>query len=271
VILFELLAGRPPFLGESVPELCATMLRDEPPSMSLFRADVPPELERVILRCLAKDREQRYATVADIAQDLIEFAPLDRVHADRAIGVVRAANARLSLPGSTVGRGSTRLLATPAPSVPEPHAGSGSGSVPGVTSERSPTAPGWNKTGSSGGPRPRALVLGVAGVAVLALVVISILLTRGSGEPSDATKTESDVSAAARTENAPAVTPIVTPSPTVTSAADAESTSSAPAPGTSATAPKASRPRVWEPIAPATAAPPPPPPADTLPDFGGRR
>lgn len=274
VILFELLAGRPPFLGESVPELCATMLRDEPPPLSLFRADVPPALERIILRCLAKDREQRYATVADIAQDLIEFAPLDRIHADRAIGVVRAANARLSLSGADVGRGSTRLLATPAPSVSQPHSVSGSGSVPGVTSERSPTAAGWDKTRSGGPVRSRALVLGAGGAGVLGLILLSIVLTRGSAESRDTTKTDSNVSAAALPKNPPAVTPIVTGAPAIATTADGEATPSTSAPGTSASAAKASRPRVWKPIAPRTAtatSAPTPPPSDGLPDFGGRR
>ncbi len=272
VILFELLAGRAPFQGESVPELCATTLRDEPPPLSMFRANLPPALERVILRCLAKDREQRYATVAEIAEDLIAFAPTFRVHAERAIGVVRAANARLSMPGSEVGRGSTRLLATPAPSAQTATIGSGSSSVPGVTSERTPTSPGWDATASTQRDHRRIILLAAAGAALLALIVGSILLSRSSGEPADATKSDTAESAEVRLAAPPVVTPIVT-NPTAPPATD----SAPPAVSVSASsagAPKA-RQRVWKPIAPpatASAAPPPAPPAaNDLPDFGGRR
>jgi serine/threonine protein kinase len=274
VILFELLAGRPPFLGESVPELCATMLRDEPPPLSLFRADVPPSLERVILRCLAKDRERRYATVAEIAQDLVEFAPQHRVHAERAIGVVRAANARLSMSGGEIGRGSTRLLATPAPSSQPSNLATASGSVPGVTSERSPTSPGWTESGSAKPNRARVVALGAAGAALLGLITASILLARSSGEPAEVTTNGSDASAAARPAAPPVVTPIVT-NPTAAPAGDSVTSSGASGSAPSASAPKPSRPRVWKPIPPpaTTAAPAPasPPPADGLPDFGGRR
>lgn len=275
VILFELLAGRPPFLGESVPELCATMLRDEPPPMSLFRADVPPGLERIILRCLAKDREQRYATVAEMAQDLIEFAPQQRVHADRAIGVVRAANARLSMPTSEVGRGSTRLLATtPATGTPSSHAGSGSNSMPGVTSERAPTAPGWDRTGGAKPNRSLPILFGLAGAAVLVLVAVLVLSARGGGEAAGTTKAESDVSAGAQPENAPVASPAVTHSPAAANPIASAPAPNAPASAGSAGAPKPSRARVWKRIAPASAtatAPPPAPPSDALPDFGGRR
>jgi serine/threonine protein kinase len=273
VILFELLAGRPPFLGESVPELCAIMLRDEPPPLSLFRSDVPPSLERVILRCLAKDRERRYATVAEIAQDLIEFAPQHRVHAERAIGVVRAANARLSMSGAEVGRGSTRLLATPAPSLPPSKVATASGSVPGVTSERSPTSPGWTESGRAKPNRSRLIAFSAAGAAVVGLAVASILMARSSGEPAEGTTSGSDPSAAARPATPPVVTPIVT-NPTATPVADSASPGES-ASAASASAPKPSRPPVWKAIAPpaTTAAPAPasPPPADGLPDFGGRR
>ena len=274
VILFELLSGRPPFLGESVPELCATMLRDEPPPISLFRADVPPALERIILRCLAKDREQRYATVAELAQDLIEFAPQHRVHADRAIGVVRAADARQSNTGAEVGSGSERLLATPAAGTPAPQAGSGSGSVPGVTSERRATAPGWNQTGAAAPKRSRAIVFGVAGATVLGLIAVLVLVARGSNDAADRTKTDSLVSPGAQPENAPVVSPAGTHSPAAANPAPSDPAPSTSAPAASTSAPKAFRPRVWKPIAPAAATattPAPPPPSDTLPDFGGRR
>ncbi len=61
VILFQLLAGRPPYVGESLPMLCSALLHDAPPPLSDFRSDVPPELEAAILGALQKDRTKRYS------------------------------------------------------------------------------------------------------------------------------------------------------------------------------------------------------------------
>jgi serine/threonine-protein kinase len=273
VILFELLAGRPPFLGESVPELCAIMLRDEPPPLSLFRNDVPPLLEQVILRCLAKDREQRFATVAELAHALVEFAPLYRVHADRAVGVIRTANARLSLHGSDVGRGSTRLLATPAP---EPS--SSRTSVPGVSSQHNPTMPGWDKGESEKPNRTRGIVLGAVGGTAVALGILVFALSSGSSDPGDVPKSDSELRPAAGSDKAPEVTPLVPqpPAPEVTAMIVPSPDPAISAPTASASAARAARPRSF-PKSVATAAPAPavsPTPstnANSLPDFGGRR
>jgi serine/threonine-protein kinase len=91
VILHELVAAHTPFGGETVPELCAKILTQPPPPLRQLRPDAPPALERVILRCLEKDREARYPNVAALAADLRPFAParaqhsIDRV--SRVLGV----------------------------------------------------------------------------------------------------------------------------------------------------------------------------------------
>jgi serine/threonine protein kinase len=266
------LAGRPPFLGESVPELCAIMLRDEPPTLSLFRNDVPPQLERVILRCLAKDREQRFATVAELAHALAEFAPLYRVHADRAVGVIRAANARLSLQGSDVGRGSTRLLATPAP-----EASSSRPSAPGVSSQHNPTIPGWDKGEGEKPNRTRGIILGAVGGTAVALGILVFALSSGSSDADDVTKSDSELRPAARPDPAPEVTPLVAkpPAPEVTAmiVPSPDPAVSAPPPSASV---RAARPRSFpKPDAKAATAPAvsptPATDANSLPDFGGRR
>src|SRR5260221_3924209 len=67
VILYEALAGRPPHDGESVPQICASLLNDAPPPLGQFRSDVPIELELVLMRCLAKDRNDRWPPVRRLA------------------------------------------------------------------------------------------------------------------------------------------------------------------------------------------------------------
>jgi eukaryotic-like serine/threonine-protein kinase len=73
VILYELLSGRVPYEGDTVPEIVAQVLQNPPPPVG--RKDVPRELERVVMRTLSKDREARYADVAALAVALAPFGP----------------------------------------------------------------------------------------------------------------------------------------------------------------------------------------------------
>ncbi len=92
-MLFEALAGQPPFAGESVPQICTALLNDPPPPMHDFRPDVSPELEQVIVRCLAKDREERWSSIGELANALAPYAPPgSRLHAARANRVKTASS-----------------------------------------------------------------------------------------------------------------------------------------------------------------------------------
>ena len=76
-VLYELVTGHVPFEAETMPQLCTLILHAEPPPPRSIRPDVPEALEQVILRCLRKDRNQRYKNVAllALATDLASFAP----------------------------------------------------------------------------------------------------------------------------------------------------------------------------------------------------
>jgi serine/threonine-protein kinase len=74
-ILYELLAGKPPFAADSVVELCAKVLGAEIEPLRLLRPEVPVELEAAVGRCMAKDRDGRFRTVAELAEVLAPFAP----------------------------------------------------------------------------------------------------------------------------------------------------------------------------------------------------
>ncbi|WP_084128459.1 Stk1 family PASTA domain-containing Ser/Thr kinase [Demequina sp. NBRC 110055] len=69
-LLFELLTGRPPFVGDSPVSVAYQHVREEAPAPSAFAADVPKELDQVVLRALAKNRDQRYATAQEFLGDL---------------------------------------------------------------------------------------------------------------------------------------------------------------------------------------------------------
>jgi hypothetical protein len=109
VILYELLAGRPPFVGESVPEIVAQILQNAPAPLRTYRPDVPPGLEAIIARCMQTKPEGRYANVALLSFALAEHAePADR-HSATAIARVLGAAPPASLAGTTDpgGHGST--------------------------------------------------------------------------------------------------------------------------------------------------------------------
>jgi serine/threonine-protein kinase len=73
VILYEMLTGRRPFYGDSMPEVCLRVSTQEPPKLSALRPGAPDGIEAVALRCLAKDREKRYRNVGELAEALAPF------------------------------------------------------------------------------------------------------------------------------------------------------------------------------------------------------
>jgi eukaryotic-like serine/threonine-protein kinase len=75
VVLYEILAGTRPFDGESASEICAQVAADPPIPLRASRPDIPGEVEAVVLRCLEKDVQRRFQTVAEFASALLPFAP----------------------------------------------------------------------------------------------------------------------------------------------------------------------------------------------------
>ncbi len=73
-ILYELLAGRPPFRAETVMETLVLVLEREPPPPGQVRPGIPAELESICLRCLGKSPADRYQTADAVADDLDRFA-----------------------------------------------------------------------------------------------------------------------------------------------------------------------------------------------------
>ncbi len=72
-VLHELITGQPPFGGQTVAEICATVLTQPTPRISSIRANVPPGLERAVLRCLEKEPDARFASVAEMAYAIAPF------------------------------------------------------------------------------------------------------------------------------------------------------------------------------------------------------
>jgi hypothetical protein len=70
VMLYEMVAGRRPFDGETAIDAIAAILRTDPPLVNQLRPCLPTEMERIIGQMLAKDRESRYGSAAELRAEL---------------------------------------------------------------------------------------------------------------------------------------------------------------------------------------------------------
>ncbi|MGZ0149766.1 Stk1 family PASTA domain-containing Ser/Thr kinase [Kribbella sp. WER1] len=69
-LLYELLTGRPPFVGESPVSVAYQHVREQPLPPSSFDPDIPPEVDAVVLKALAKNREERYQSASEMRADI---------------------------------------------------------------------------------------------------------------------------------------------------------------------------------------------------------
>ena len=95
VVIYEMVAGRPPFTGDSPVSVASKHVREQAPAPRTFNPSVPPDLEAIILKCMAKSPEYRYATGADLRVDLLRF------HEGRAVGAGPVPSGANVLPSHT--------------------------------------------------------------------------------------------------------------------------------------------------------------------------
>ena len=112
-ILYELLAGRPAFGGNTVANITAQVLEASPEPLTNLRRDVPVELDRIVRKSLAKRPELRYHDMASFAHALTPFAgAVGKEHAERTARILksdgRATGAVASL--TDPGIGTTTLM-----------------------------------------------------------------------------------------------------------------------------------------------------------------
>jgi serine/threonine protein kinase len=99
VILYEMATGQKPFKGDSSVSLLSSILKDTPASVIDLNPALPPELGRIIRRCLMKDPARRYQTAADLRNEL------EDLQQDLQSGAAVLPQSKPTLAGSTVSNG----------------------------------------------------------------------------------------------------------------------------------------------------------------------
>ncbi|MBX3229971.1 MAG: serine/threonine protein kinase [Labilithrix sp.] len=102
VCLYELLTGRVPFDASGVAEICAMVLKDPVPRPSQHVFGLPLDLEAVIMRCLEKDLNRRYQSIAEVAFALQGYAS-DEGSARRILTVMQQSAQKVDMPTLVTG------------------------------------------------------------------------------------------------------------------------------------------------------------------------
>jgi beta-lactam-binding protein with PASTA domain/tRNA A-37 threonylcarbamoyl transferase component Bud32 len=152
VVLYEMLVGRPPFIGDTPVEVSSQHVHGSVPPPSQFNESIPRDLESIVMEALAKSPSQRYQTADEFRADLLRFSEGQPVQAAEGGSAFFGADA-------------TRAVATVTP-------GERTQAVPVMTGPRSDVRRRRNN-------RP-GLLAGVV-VVVLALAALAYFFTTNSG------------------------------------------------------------------------------------------
>lgn len=103
-VLYEMLTGKRAFQGSSPASVIAAILDRDPPPVSSLLPTVPPGLDRLLQRCLAKDPAQRWRSAHDVADELRWIAGTDAGERTEAAGGARGTRKLLGAGGRTLAR-----------------------------------------------------------------------------------------------------------------------------------------------------------------------
>lgn len=292
-ILYHALCGEPPYMGETIPQLCANLMNTIPAALTERRADVPVELDQIVQRCLEKDRNRRWQNVSELAGALAPFASAGaQLHVSRAARILSTPSGAAAVSRETP----AAIAATLTSPVPRQRSEVTAVSEP---SAEQPTGThvAWGSTGTPSKSRTLLKALIAAAIALTGLVAFGLVVFRDSGRADaalDAKANEGNQAAnvpalaagtaAPASPSLPATSADVAPrEPSVGPSQEdsgASSVSPAPAGAASSSATKQNPVSVSHPPAkPKKGAPAPPPKrgpeqagsASGLTDFGGRR
>ena len=210
VVLYEMLAGVPPFAGETVMQLRERVIAGAPTPLRSVRSDVPGELEAIVMRCLDKVPDERYPDTVSLARALAPYVS-GAPRAARAVPASTPPPPPVEVPASAESEPQTTLqeepqapVAHPAPSHPETLSPESAplAIVSPVVSTRPPAREASTRSARRPGLRslPKtALVVGAGALAVAA----AVLAAGASGNP--------DAPSASRAEAAPQASALPVP------------------------------------------------------------
>ncbi len=89
VIMYKLLTGHPPFMADTIAQLCAMILLNPPPRITEARPDLPQSFEAVLARCIHKDPDQRFQNVGQLSDALAPFLAPDAEAHDSVLRIRR--------------------------------------------------------------------------------------------------------------------------------------------------------------------------------------
>jgi len=233
VVLYELLTGKLPFDGD-LPVLCSAILTKPHVPLATARPYLPEALEDVIGRCLEKDVDKRFQNVAELAQELRQFAgPVSQVRIDHVVQLIRGAgeSVRPATPSPQAIVRALRDEPTLAETATERAATTGSGMS------------GWGAVPAHDSGRPRAaqvrlLAIVAAGVVAAALGVAAMTGGRGRAATAGQPSPPAPATIAPQPRPSPQPSPVAAPplpAPAEPSAATSSSSTeatTAPPPGT---------------------------------------
>jgi serine/threonine protein kinase len=154
IILYQMLAGRVPFDSTSVHTVIYKIMNEDPPPLSTFRTDLPPDLEEIVRRAIERNRDHRFQTVADFAHALTPFGS-GRVVFGRGSQVPVA-------PADTGTAPTTAATATPGP---EPEPQTTPAPVPAHSTRAAPPAE----------PPRKASTVGIVLLIVIPLLLLGVI------------------------------------------------------------------------------------------------
>ncbi|MBS2013416.1 MAG: protein kinase [Deltaproteobacteria bacterium] len=270
IVMYELLTNSMPFGGDQIQETFAQILEKQPQPIRQIVSGVPEGLERVVMKCLSKNRDERYADVGELARALVPFGSGTWIQsADRiATTLVRAAEesqaARMAKPPPT----SMDRLAIPS---------SPGKRIDSMQPELHGTASTVARRFTVFESRKTKAILGVAGFAALiGLLLLGGTLYRSKVETSPTPDPAAAASGEAPPEAVPGFVPmgagVMTPAPHTVGGSDETPPSAptgtvlgaSPPPAATSIAPASSSAKKATPAAPPVvgrpAAPPPTPP-----------
>ncbi len=223
-ILYELLAGTPPFLAQTLPQLCIAVMQQEPTSLHRVRPDVPEGLSAIVGRCLAKERSNRYSSVSELANDLTRYASVNAEQSLRRIqGVSRGIPPLLS---------DEPILLGPAPPTPVQFRGEVAGvsaqPAQGVlTPSGAPVLVDSRSAGSGvSSPQSSSILLPVA-LGVAALFALGIGISVYTWQRTTQSSGVSPMPSSSETTSQPSASPLIPPIPRTADEPDASAGNSA--------------------------------------------